>query len=307
MICKKCGREYDDDMPKCLWCDAPNEDYVSPSEIYTNNAVKQICNAQENGLCECEILAKSAICWLKISFIPFLLIYILGIELFFKITLVSPLLVWFLPPLIFIYYSLCKTLYKSCKWLYFVEKHQHHFLKTNFLPWEAVFCALAPFVFPFVHYYIFQDLLNRQKDVLEKNKLKYNKLPRWVLPTIFIFGIVIQIGFFVVNFTQMQDGFFREAIALGSLLCFILFASYIKIIRTITANVSTLHSLASATSPTADTSSDFPDTSSSTPDSPSADAPCNTAASDEPNNDTPSDTPNNELDHDTPDNPQRPT
>lgn len=27
MICKKCGRKFDDDMPKCLWCDAPNPKY----------------------------------------------------------------------------------------------------------------------------------------------------------------------------------------------------------------------------------------------------------------------------------------
>lgn len=25
MICKKCGQDFPDDMPKCLWCDAPNE------------------------------------------------------------------------------------------------------------------------------------------------------------------------------------------------------------------------------------------------------------------------------------------
>ena len=31
MICKKCGREYDDDMPKCLWCDAPNDSKVNSS------------------------------------------------------------------------------------------------------------------------------------------------------------------------------------------------------------------------------------------------------------------------------------
>lgn len=30
MICKKCGREYADDMFKCLWCDAPNEHHVPP-------------------------------------------------------------------------------------------------------------------------------------------------------------------------------------------------------------------------------------------------------------------------------------
>ena len=30
MICKKCGRKFDDDMPKCLWCDAPNHKYETP-------------------------------------------------------------------------------------------------------------------------------------------------------------------------------------------------------------------------------------------------------------------------------------
>lgn len=27
MICKKCGREYEDDMTNCLWCDAVNEEH----------------------------------------------------------------------------------------------------------------------------------------------------------------------------------------------------------------------------------------------------------------------------------------
>ena len=30
MICKKCGKEYPDDMLNCLWCDAPNEQHVAP-------------------------------------------------------------------------------------------------------------------------------------------------------------------------------------------------------------------------------------------------------------------------------------
>ena len=28
MICPKCGEKYEDDMPCCLWCDAPNPDYT---------------------------------------------------------------------------------------------------------------------------------------------------------------------------------------------------------------------------------------------------------------------------------------
>lgn len=32
MICKKCGQHYEDDMLKCLWCDALNENYVAPEK-----------------------------------------------------------------------------------------------------------------------------------------------------------------------------------------------------------------------------------------------------------------------------------
>ena len=27
IVCKKCGEKYEDDMPRCLWCDAPNPDH----------------------------------------------------------------------------------------------------------------------------------------------------------------------------------------------------------------------------------------------------------------------------------------
>jgi len=29
MICPKCGEKYEDDMPSCLWCDAPNPDHAA--------------------------------------------------------------------------------------------------------------------------------------------------------------------------------------------------------------------------------------------------------------------------------------
>lgn len=40
MICPKCNRKYEDDMPKCLWCDAPNPYYgKDPSAIQEINQV----------------------------------------------------------------------------------------------------------------------------------------------------------------------------------------------------------------------------------------------------------------------------
>ncbi len=32
MICPKCGEKYEDDMPYCLWCDAPNLDHAAAME-----------------------------------------------------------------------------------------------------------------------------------------------------------------------------------------------------------------------------------------------------------------------------------
>lgn len=33
MICPKCKRKYEDDMPKCLWCDAPNPNYGAEDSL----------------------------------------------------------------------------------------------------------------------------------------------------------------------------------------------------------------------------------------------------------------------------------
>ena len=27
IVCKKCGEKYEDDMPRCLWCDSPNPEH----------------------------------------------------------------------------------------------------------------------------------------------------------------------------------------------------------------------------------------------------------------------------------------
>ena len=45
IVCKKCGEKYEDDMPRCLWCDAPNPEHplnkakvVAPSVVVTTQA-----------------------------------------------------------------------------------------------------------------------------------------------------------------------------------------------------------------------------------------------------------------------------
>ena len=332
MICKKCGGIYDDDMQKCMWCDAPNENPDQSTDA-------QEAETAESALLECEVCSKKAVFWLKFFFIVNLIWLIVFIssnllykdfgDLQFTISQMgfayiagSILFSWFVsvmsivtfkfsnPPVIFLSWLevllsvvFCICVIKCCSWVYSAVKAQRHFSKTRISPDAAAFSGLIPFVFPFAHYFIFTDLLALQKETIDDKSLEYKK----ILNVVLWGGTIVHIGFFVV--TDIGIWF------ISVFLSYILIACYIKIIRVITANVSTLHSLASATSPTADTSSDFPDASSSTPDAPSADAPCGSAASselckssptsDEPNNDTPSDTSNNELDHDTPDNPQR--
>jgi len=46
MICKKCGREYADDMLKCLWCDAPNEHHVPP-EVPETVSLSDVLDVQQ--------------------------------------------------------------------------------------------------------------------------------------------------------------------------------------------------------------------------------------------------------------------
>ncbi len=335
MICKKCGREYEDDMPKCLWCDAPNDSKVDSSGT---NPADGTDPEEAAPLTECEVRGDQAIYWLKAFFftslvmiiLPITAIYwkstngpldinLLGIIVGFWVWLVplyisalSPVLVMLWPVIalatfascIFLVISLCKCVYHYCGWLHFSETEQSHFSKMRFSPDVAVIRTIIPVIGPVFQYFIFRDLLAQQKEVLERNHQDCRNLPDWLLPVISVSGFVMQSGLLSICILKEWLPIVWFASVFSSI---ILFASYIKIIRTVTANVSTLRSLTTATSPTADTSSDFPDASSSTPDAPSADAPCNTAASSELCKNSPaSDEPNNELDHDTPDNPQRP-
>ena len=303
MICKKCGRKYDDDMPKCLWCDTPNDSKVDSSGTNPADGTGQ---EDAEPLTECEVRGDQAIYWLKAFFFTSLIMIILpitaiywestntpfdielvGIIVYFLLWLVPlcisalcPVLVLLWPVIalatlascIFLVISLCKCIYHYCGWLHFSETEQSHFSKMRFSPDVAVIHTVIPVIGPVFQYFIFRDLLARQKEVLERNHQDCRDLPNWLLPVISVSGFIMQSGLLsicilkewipIVWFVSIFSGIF-------------LFAIYIKIIRVITTNVRTLHSLTTATSPTADTSN-------STPDAPSADAPPTDAPSDTP-------------------------
>lgn len=304
MICKKCGREYDDDMPKCLWCDAPNDSKVDSSGT---NPADGTDPEETVHLTECEARGKRAEYWLKAFFFTSLVMIILPItaiiywettnvpfdnDILYKILsfwfLLVPLLITALCPVlvllwpiiclatftsyIFLVISICKSAYHYCRWLHYSETEQSHFSKMRFSPDVAVIRTVIPVIGPVFQYFIFKNLLAQQKEVLERNHQDCRDLPNWLLPVISVSGFIMQSGLLsicilkewlpIVWFASVLSGIF-------------LFASHIKTIRTITANVRTLHSLTTATSPTADTSN-------STPDAPSADAPPTDAPSDTP-------------------------
>ena len=281
MICKKCGREYDDDMPKCLWCDAPNDSKVDSSATNSADGTEPEETAT---LSKCEIYCKNAVFWLNFFFIGltilaipteisnathggfdnyfgellkgFLLSGILGIFVpFIFLQLLSGtranavgdllgfgIIINFFLLFVHLFVTSWIAIYKFCAWLHCVIKEQQRYSETDFTPRGAIFFALIPIIFPVYHYMIFKDLLARQKESFGQNKLESAHLPGWMLKAIPFLGFTIQIGWFLGLF--VAKGLFAARV-LSIILSIVLLVCYIKVIRTITANTSALLSPAS--------------------------------------------------------------
>ena len=180
----------------------------------------------------------------------------------------------FIIPPLFAIVSLCIAIYKCSRWLIHAEKELNRVSEAKLVPWEDVSSALILPLFPFIHFFILKELLTRQKETLDKNNLESETPPQWALPGILGGGIAIYASFFLILGNRSTA---ISHISIGCFIAFLilLFASYIKIIRTITANTSALYSLPDVVS-TADSPTDTPPT----------DAPDDTAASTEPDNGT---------------------
>ena len=272
MICKKCGREYSDDMPKCLWCDAPNDNKVDPS---ATNPADETSQEDAEPLTECEISSQKAQRWLMFFFLSLLttiaiawffslffshlldngfLDFFIKWILFGSIFLIASVatiigilffIIFYLPlfgPPFFSIISFCIAIYKCSKWLFHVEKELNRYSEVKFVPWKDIVGMLILPLFPFTHFFIFRKLLVRQKEALGKNNLESAAPPRWVLPGILGGGIAVYVSFLLI----LCDGSALNHTAVACFIAFsiILFASYIKTIRTITANTRALNSLA---------------------------------------------------------------
>lgn len=283
MICKKCGREYDDDMPKCLWCDAPNENPVRPVDA-------QIAKTP---LLKCEACSKEAIFWLSFFFIGLTILAIPtelsianhgGFDNYFgellKGFLLSGIFGMFVPfmflqflsgtranavgdllgigiiinyILLFVHLFVTSwiAVHMFCSWLRSVIKEQRRFSETDYSPKTATILALVPIIFPVYHYMIFKDLLARQKETLDQNNLESKYLPDKMLRAIPILGFTIQIGWIVGLF--VAKGIFAARI-LSLVLSIVLLVCYVKVIKTITANTRALNSLTTNDAPRDETS-----------------------------------------------------
>ncbi len=180
----------------------------------------------------------------------------------------------FIIPPLFAVVSLCIAIYKCSRWLIHAEKELNRVSEVKLVPWEDVSSALILPLFPFIHFFILKELLTRQKETLDKNNLESEAPPQWALPGILGGGIAIYASFFLM-LSNRSTAISHISIGCFTAFVILLFASYIKIIRTITANTSALYSLPDAIS-TADSPTDTPPT----------DAPDDTAASTEPDNGT---------------------
>ncbi|MBR4008259.1 hypothetical protein [Fibrobacter sp.] len=244
---------------------------------------------------ECDLRAGKALRWLKFFFVSLVAsVAIAWIACLFinpelrrgfvdfcarwlVAAIAFPFYLPFIIPPLYAIVSLCIAIFNCSKWLIHAEKELNRVSEAKLVPWEDVSSALILPLFPFIHFFILKELLTRQKETLDKNNLESETPPRWALPGILGGGIAIYASFFLILGNRSPA---ISHISIGCFIAFLvlLFASYIKIIRTITANTSALYSLPDAIF-TADSPTGIPDTA-------PTDAPDDTAASAEPDNGT---------------------
>lgn len=263
MICKKCGREYEDDMPKCLWCDEPNDGSNEQAESIEKAAIP---NFEER--------AQKAVFWLRFFFIGLAILAIPteisiathgGFDNYFgellKGFFLSGIFGIFAPfiilgvitgtrtigdllgvgiimnyTLLFVHLFVTSwiTVHMFCSWLRSAIREQSQFTETRYSPKSATLLALTPIIFPAYHYLILKDIFDRQKESLEKNNLEASGIPGWMLRAIPVLGVAIQVGWSLGLF--ISKGLIAIRV-ISLLLCLALLVCYTKAIKAINANL----------------------------------------------------------------------
>ena len=242
-------------MPKCLWCDAPNESLSSQDECETSSAdseaqeeayresLKKLVDPElERAFDDNVRRGKSAISWTKFQIVLNILFFFVGVKTFgafqnYQVgTTVSEevksalgtiflfLLFTSIPFFVFIG--------KNWLWVYHAHKEQSKFTETFFAPWGAVIC----YYIPVVNYFVFKALLENQGNTLKllgiKAKTESNKLLTWF----FIFNIATPI-FNYLTFKSLNT----PIRFISTILWIILTVLGIKLIRVATTNEQAVH------------------------------------------------------------------
>lgn len=261
MICKKCGREYEDDMPNCLWCDAPNERLYSQGEKEAASAdseIQQEANQESHKkLVDPELeqdfdnnvrRGKSAISWTKFQMVLNVIFFFVEVKTFgaiaafygnYKVNTPIPrevnLAVWTL--IVFFMASaipFCVFIGKNLLWIYHAHKEQNKFSETQFSPWGATIC----YYLPIANYFIFKTLIDNQYDTMKSMGIKAQAVPNKLLTWFLLFNIATPI----FNYICLRN-FNTPVLFISTVLWFILTILYIKFIRVATANEQAMHDL----------------------------------------------------------------
>ena len=259
MICKKCGREYEDDMPQCLWCDAPNESLSSQDECETSSAdseaqeeayresLKKLVDPElERAFDDNVRRGKSAISWTKFQIVLNILFFFVEVKTFgaiaafygsYKVNAPIPrevnLAVW---TLIVFFMAIAIPFFvfigKNWLWVYHAHKEQSKFTETFFAPWGAVIC----YYIPVVNYFVFKALLENQDNTLKLLGIKVKTEPNKLLTWFFIFNIATPI-FNYLTFKSLNT----PILFISTILWIILTVLGIKLIKAATANEQAVH------------------------------------------------------------------
>lgn len=255
MICKKCGREYEDDMPKCLWCDAPNESLSSQDECETTSAdseaqeeaykesLKELVDPElERAFDDNVRRGKSAISWTKFQMVLNVIFFFVEVKTFgafqnyqvgttvseeFKSALGTIFLF-----LLFTSIPFFVFIGKNWLWIYHAQKAQSKFTEPFFSPWGATLC----YFIPVVNYFVFKDLFKNQHDTLKILGLNAKAVSNKLLTWFFIFNIATPI-FNYLNYKSFNT----PVIFISTLLWIILTVLGIKLIKAATANEQAVH------------------------------------------------------------------
>lgn len=223
MICKKCGREYEDDMPKCLWCDAPREEepVSAQAELYCETykeSPEKLDDAElERTLTKNIYQGQSAISWTKFMIFINIILFFVEIKTFSTIDagveglkvnvplsneffLALFILIAFL---LFTAVPLCMFIGKNWIWIYHAQKIQCKFTETFFSPGGAVFCCYIPVV----NYFVFKDLLKSQKETLTFLGIDSKPTPNKALIGLLVTSILMLICN-ILNYIKNNETFY---------------------------------------------------------------------------------------------------